>query len=241
MTPPLLFDGNGRVALVAGAAGGIGSALVQLLQRGGASVVAFDTTSTTGDISITGDAASEQDVSELFSAAMHKFSRIDWVFNLVGVVGSGALHQQTLEQWNGSLSVNLTPSFLIARAAHASLRASKGSLVLMSSTNGRNGGSHLSGAPYAVAKAGIINMTRYLAKEWAGDGIRVNCIAPGPVDTPMLTRLSEESHKQLLDAIPLHRYASVDEVAATCAFLCSPHAASVTGTCINISGGMLLD
>jgi 3-oxoacyl-[acyl-carrier protein] reductase len=108
-------------------------------------------------------------------------------------------------------------------------------------SNARNGGSALSGAPYAVAKAGVSNLARYLAREWATDGLRVNCLAPGPVDTPMLDRLNPEQHAALQAAIPLGRYTSGREVAAAIAFLCSDHAASTTGATTNISGGLVLD
>ena len=139
------------------------------------------------------------------------------------------------------LDANLTSAFLLARACHRHLRRPGGTLVLLSSTNGRNGGGPLSGAAYAAAKAGILNLSRYLAKEWAAEGLRVNCVAPGPVDTPMLERLSAPQHQQLMAALPLGRYAQPDEVAGAIAFLCSSYAASITGACINVSGGMLLD
>jgi NAD(P)-dependent dehydrogenase (short-subunit alcohol dehydrogenase family) len=114
-------------------------------------------------------------------------------------------------------------------------------MVLMSSSNAVNGGSAVSGAAYAVAKAGLLNLSRYLAKEWAPDLIRVNCIAPGPVATPMLDRLDAAAHAALIAAIPLKRYAEAAEIAAVTGFLCSAHAASMTGAVINVSGGLVLD
>lgn len=244
---PALFDGRGRVVLVTGAAGGIGRETVRLAHASGAKVAAFDLArrglprEARDVLAVTGDAAAEADVRALVRETVKRFGRIDAVVSAVGVVGAGRLDAMPLAEWHRLLDINLTSAFLLCREAWRPLKRARGSVVLFSSTNGRNGGSHLSGAAYAVAKAGIVNLTRYMAREWAPDGVRVNCIAPGPVDTPMVGRLTREQHAALKKAIPLGRYATAAEVAATVAFLCSPNAASMTGTCINVSGGMVLD
>ena len=112
----------------------------------------------------------------------------------------------------------------------------------MSSTNGLNGGTALSGPAYAVAKAGIINLTRYLAREWASDGIRVNCLAPGPIDTPMVTqRFSSDVIEKLRRSVPLQRLGTADEIAHAIDYLTSERAGFVTGTVMNLSGGVVLD
>ncbi len=244
---PALFDGRGKVVLVTGAAGGIGRETVRLARASGAKVAAFDLArrglprEARDVLAMTGDAAAEADVRALVRETVKRFGRIDAVVSAVGVVGAGRLDAMPLDEWHRLLDINLTSAFLLCRETWRPLKRARGAVVLFSSTNGRNGGSHLSGAAYAVAKAGIVNLTRYLAREWAPDGVRVNCIAPGPVDTPMVGRLTREQHAALKKAIPLGRYATAAEVAATVAFLCSPHAASMTGTCINVSGGMVLD
>ncbi|MSO64650.1 MAG: SDR family oxidoreductase [Alphaproteobacteria bacterium] len=245
-----LFQGSGRVALVTGAAGGIGRALVKVLRDGGAKVAAIDLGEQSlaaafgrddGVATIAADATREGDVKSAVAAAIDTFGRIDCAINLAGAVGVGRLAETTLADWQRLLDINLTSAFLLCREVYKPLRAGKGAAVLISSTNAINGGSHLSGAAYAVAKAGIINLTRYLAKEWAPDGIRINCVAPGPVDTPMLARLKPNQHTALRQAIPLGRYATAAECAATIAYLCSDHAGSTTGTVANISGGLVLD
>jgi NAD(P)-dependent dehydrogenase (short-subunit alcohol dehydrogenase family) len=234
---PALLDARGQVALIAGAAGGIGGAAAALFKRAGAQVAGFDRTATAGDLALLGDAGREADWARAIAATVARFGRIDHVINAIGQAGAGPLADVATADWERIVEVNLTACFLLARAAYPALRDSAGSLVLISSTNGRTGGSRLSGPAYAVAKAGVINLTRYLAREWAPDRIRVNCVAPGPVATPMLDRFDEATHRRLLDAIPLRRYAQPEEIAAVIGFLCSAHAASISGACIDVNGG----
>ena len=99
----------------------------------------------------------------------------------------------------------------------------------------------MSGAAYAASKAGLNNLNRYLAKEWAPDGIRVHTVVPGPIDTPMIHRLSDEQHKGLMKTLLIQHYVAPEEVAKGAAFLCSDAAASMTGTLLNISSGQHLD
>jgi NAD(P)-dependent dehydrogenase (short-subunit alcohol dehydrogenase family) len=191
--------------------------------------------------SISADVTDEAAVTAAVARCVERLGGIDCVVHLAGAVGQGPLVDVTADEWRRLLDVNLTSAFLLAKAAHASLRQRRGVLVLASSTNARNGGSALSGPAYAVAKAGIVNLVRYLAKEWGGEGIRVNCVAPGPVDTPMLSRLSEATRDSLAKTIPLGRVATANDVASSIAFLCSPQASYLTGTVLNVSGGLVLD
>jgi NAD(P)-dependent dehydrogenase (short-subunit alcohol dehydrogenase family) len=239
---------GGRVALVTGAAGGIGRATVGALLRDGYSVTAVDLALAALPCAfdaplqqVSADVTDEAAIARAVSGCVDHFGALDCVVHLAGAVGRGPLVEVAASDWRRLLEVNITSAFLLAKASHEALRARRGSLVLMSSTNALNGGSALSGPAYAVAKAGIINLARYLAKEWGGDGIRVNCVAPGPVDTPMLARLPETTVNSLRQSIPLGRVATPDEVAASIAFLCSPEAAYLTGTVMNVSGGLVLD
>lgn len=166
---------------------------------------------------------------------------LDLVVHCAGKVGVGPITNVSLQDWNDVMAVNLSSAFLLARGAQSQLAARRGQLVLLSSSNGINGGTALSGPAYAVAKAGIINLTRYLAKEWGPLGIRVNCIAPGPVDTPMLDRLGPEVIQSLVEATPLKRLAKPEEVAAIVVALATGAGDHLTGTVHNISGGLVLD
>jgi 3-oxoacyl-[acyl-carrier protein] reductase len=187
------------------------------------------------------DVSKEKYADALIHETLARWGRLDFLINAAGVIGKGRLDETSLEDWNASLGTNLTASFLLCRAAYPHLRRSKGAVVLISSIRGMDGGSQSSGPAYPVAKAGLINLTRYLAKEWAVDGIRVNCVMPGAIKTPMTDRLSPEQHAQLLKKILLAKYAMAPEVASAVAYLCSPAAQSMTGTVMNISNGELID
>ena len=247
MAGPALLEANGRAALVIGASGGIGAAVASMLQDCGALVAgtARDAqrlpAASESYLPLSVDATDEAAVAGAVSETVARFGQLDFAVNMAGIVGAGRLASMSLDDWNRVVDANLTSCFLLAKHSYPHLKASRGVVVLCSSTNGINGGSHLSGAAYACSKAAILNLNRYLAKEWAPDGIRVNCVVPGPVDTPMLDRLTEEQHQGIKKVLPLGRYATADEVAKATVFLCSSAAASMTGATINISSGLVFD
>jgi NAD(P)-dependent dehydrogenase (short-subunit alcohol dehydrogenase family) len=235
------------VALVTGAAGGLGRATVARFRDRGLRVVATDLAladipcgapMTVASLDVTDEAA----VVATVARVLETHGRLDHVVHLAGAAGSGPIDSVSRAEWQRLIDVNLTSAFLLAKAVHTALAATRGTLTLTSSTNGINGGSGLSGPAYAVAKAGIINLTRYLSKEWAGEGIRVNCLAPGPITTPMVTgRFTPDVLEKLRTAVPLGELGEPAHVAHAIDYLTSSAAAFVTGTVMNISGGMLLD
>jgi NAD(P)-dependent dehydrogenase (short-subunit alcohol dehydrogenase family) len=229
-----LIEAAGRAALVTGATGG--SAGVA-----GVDVPFFNDTAATEILGIQADCTDETAVRDAVAATLDRFKRIDYLVHAVGVVGPGKFMDIDLAHWRRILDLNLTSAFLVCQAAYPHLKAAKGSAVLIASSNALTGGDWVSGPVYAIAKGGIVQMTRYLSREWMPDGIRVNCVAPGPVDTPMLDRLTEKDHADLKAQIPVGRYATPEEVAAAIGFLCSEHSASTTGTVSNITGGRIVD
>jgi NAD(P)-dependent dehydrogenase (short-subunit alcohol dehydrogenase family) len=240
---------HGRpVAFITGAAGGLGRAAVDALRARGMRLYATDLALAAlpcGDpdfVAASLDVADEAAVAAQVGQALQEFGRIDHVVHLAGRAGAGPIDAVSSADWHRLLEINLSSAFFLAKAAHAALAASRGSLLLTSSTNARNGGSALSGPAYAVAKAGLVNLMRYLAKEWGPEGIRVNCVAPGPIDTPMVTgRFSAEVLQSLAASVPLRRIGQPSHVAHAIAYLTSPDAAFVTGTVLNVSGGLVLD
>jgi NAD(P)-dependent dehydrogenase (short-subunit alcohol dehydrogenase family) len=246
-SPPPIIAARGKTAVIFGAAGGIGRATAALFAAAGARIAAIDRSAhglgkpSRHVLPIVADATSESAVEAAMVSAARCFGAIDYAINLVGITGQGRLDRMRLADWDRVVAANLTAAFLVARASFPHLRRPGGVLILMSSTNGRVGGTQFSGAAYGAAKAGVLNLVRYLAKEWAPQGLRVNTLAPGPVETPMLARLSAGEHKALKAAVPLKRYATAQEIAVAIGFLCSHHAASITGACLNISGGLVLD
>jgi NAD(P)-dependent dehydrogenase (short-subunit alcohol dehydrogenase family) len=233
------------VVFLTGAAGGIGVALVERLRAERMRVYATDRLLAAvpcgaadfhmAPLDVTDEAA----VGAAVADCVVQFGRIDHAVHLAGEAGAGPIEAVSRAEWQRLLDVNLTSAFLLAKAVGAALRESQGSLTLMSSTNGLHGGSAVSGPAYAVAKAGIVNLVRYLAKEWAPGRVRVNAVAPGPVDTAMTARLSGAERERIAAAVPLGRFGEPREVVAAIAYLLA--ARWVTGTVLNVSGGGVLD
>lgn len=242
---PDKIEGPARVAFVAGAGGGIGRAIVDRFRGTGFWVAAADLETpgeaADGYLPLRMDATDERQVIAAMGSAADRFGPLDVVVNAVGRTGAGPLADLALDDWDAIVAVNLTSAFLVAKQTYTRLRKPGGVLVLFGSTNGRIGGTKLSGPAYGAAKAGILNLTRYLAREWAPDGLRVNALAPGPVDTPMLDRLDADTQDALKSNVPLGAFASPEEIAGAVAFLCSDDARSITGAILNISGGLVLD
>ncbi len=241
------LDATDRVAFVAGAAGGVGKAVVDVFQDAGARVAAgarrLDQLGPPSEtyLPLAVDVINEKKVNAAIDKAAAVFGRLDYVINMTGTVGKGKVVDMPLSEWQRVIKVNLTSCFLLAKAAYPHLSETKGTFIMCSSTNSLNGGREMSGAAYAASKAGVNNLNRYLAKEWAPDGIRVHTLVPGPIDTPMIHRLSDEQHAGLKTTLLIKRYVSPVEVAKGAAFLCSDAAAAMTGTLLNISSGQHLD
>ncbi|MGD9599790.1 MAG: SDR family NAD(P)-dependent oxidoreductase [Steroidobacteraceae bacterium] len=239
--------GAAPVAFITGAAGGIGRALIERLRAGRWQIHATDRVLAAVPCTDSGfrmaslDVTDEAGLAGAVADCVAAFGRIDHVIHLAGETGQGPVDRVSRAEWDRLLAVNLTSAFLLAKTVHAPLAASQGSLTLVSSTNGLNGGSALSGPAYAVAKAGLVNLVRYLAKEWALERIRVNAVAPGPIDTPMVARFGADERARIVAAVPLGRLGEAREVAAAIAYLIGRDAGWTTGTVLNVSGGGVLD
>lgn len=217
--------------LVVGGRGGIGTATVRILERDGAECAVLDRADGV-------DAADPEQVRGYLTAA--GITELSAVVVLAGRAGSGGIDETDIGQWRALMRDNLDSAYVVVRECLPLLRASHGdrSIVLLSSVNGRHGGNALSGPAYATAKAAIIGLTRHLAVALAADRIRVNAIAPGPVDTMMYRRLDPDQQARLESTIPLRRVAAPEEIAGAVRFLLSPSAVSMTGAVLDMNGGL---
>jgi NAD(P)-dependent dehydrogenase (short-subunit alcohol dehydrogenase family) len=245
---------EGRVAVVTGAGRGMGRAIAERFAADGAGVAVVDVDrsaaeTTAAAITSAGgiaepygiDVGDPASVSQLASAVLERFGRTDVLVNNAGILRSTRAADIPPEEWDLVIRVDLTGPFLCARAFYPALKGSgRGRIVNMASMAGR-ATSTLGGAHYTTAKAGLLGLSRHLAREWATDGITVNAVSPGIVDTPMVQRSTDEARMaQVLAAIPFGRLAEPSEVAALVCFLASDEAAYITGANVDIHGGELI-
>lgn len=236
-----------RTALVTGAAQGIGKAIAQRLASAGAIVAIADinlenaqkTAEEIGNqaIAIHLDVSKAQSVQQAVDTCLTTWDRIDILINNAGIVGSGTpVKNLTEADWHQVLGINLTGVFLCSKAVLPTmLKQKKGAIISMASIAGKEGNPNM--APYAVSKAGVIGFTKSLAKEHLHDGIRVNCVAPALIQTPLLDGVPPDQVKYLTSKIPMGRLGQPQEVAAVFHFLASDDASFVTGQCYDVSGG----
>lgn len=237
----------GEVALVTGGAGGIGSAVAHWFAARDASVAVGDlpgalsaATWPASAATVEMDVCDEKSVVAAFQLVERQLGVPSIVVNAAGITGSGSIEHMPLSDWRHVVDVNLTGAFLVARQAIPGMRTlGRGKLVYLSSVNARTGGNELSGAAYAASKSAIEALTRHLARRLA-PAIQVNAVAPGPVETGMLSRLAAGDLDHLVAAIPAGRCATAGEIAETIGFLCSPAASYITGVTVDQNGGQWL-
>jgi len=233
---------NGTVALVTGAASGIGAATTARFREEGAVVSTLDLQ---GDVDHAVDVRDEAGVAAAVRAIVENEGRLDAVVNAAGVAGGGPVHLLDAGEWDRVVDVNLKGLYFVSSAAIPHLRSTRGCIVNMSSDAGIQGNAFA--AVYCASKGGVSNLTRALALELAPDGVRVNAVCPGDVNSPMLRGQATASHDpqayldKLLRGYPQassSRFIEPTEVAELIWFLAQPAAAAITGANISIDFGL---
>jgi NAD(P)-dependent dehydrogenase (short-subunit alcohol dehydrogenase family) len=239
-----------KVAIVTGAAKGIGLATAERLAREGASILMADLDEK--ELSRAADLLREKghrvarakcdvgrrdDVTEMVKAAEQEFGDIHILINNAGIAGPvGPLEKVSDEDWEAVMAVDLKSVYLCCQAVLPGMKARRyGRIVNVASIAGKEGNPNM--VPYSTAKAAVIGLTKALAKEVAGHGIYVNAISPAVIETPMLETVTPEQVQYMVQRIPMGRTGRPEEVAALICWLASDEASFTTGQCVDISGG----
>lgn len=242
---------DGRVALITGAAQGMGAACARKLAASGLRLVLFDLQSDALKAlarsltdagaqvrAVRGDVAAPQGGVD---AALEAFGRLDVLVNAAGILESTPFLEMSEAEWDRVVSVNLKGAFLASQcAARPMVRQGWGRIIHFSSTAGKTF-STLGGCHYTAAKHGVLGLVRATARELADHGVTVNAVCPGLIDTEMVrSQISPEQVTQIAASFPISRLGGAGEVADLVAFLASPYSAYITGAAIDINGGDLM-
>lgn len=239
-----------RVALVTGGARGIGRAIALRLAEGGARVAIVDLTESGADVALeieraTGRAATfvkadiskEADARAAVAAVEAALGPVDILVNNAGITRDGLLLVMAESDWDAVLAVNLKGAFLMSKAVlRGMIKRRRGSIVSISSVVGRRG--NAGQANYSAAKAGLIGLTKSLAREVASRNVRVNAVAPGYIETDMTAALDETARNAIISQIPLGRIGTPEGVAEAVAFLAGDSASFITGAVLAVDGGL---
>jgi NAD(P)-dependent dehydrogenase (short-subunit alcohol dehydrogenase family) len=226
---------NGKITLVTGGISGIGAAIADRFRSEGATVIKADITHG-ADIAV--DVSSEESVAAMAASVLARHGRIDTLIHAAGIGRDIPFLETTAEAFDRIIAVNLRGTFLVCQAvARAMVAQGGGAIVAIASISGLGG--NIGRAAYGASKAGVINLVQVMATELAGHGVRVNAIAPGPVETPLVARMHDAAIRESWQFVtPMNRYAAPEEIAGAAVFLCSDDASFMTGHVLTVDGGL---
>ena len=242
---------KGQTAIITGASRGIGKATALRLAKEGANVVIVYTSNTESAektaeecrkagvtaIAVKCDVSDAAECAEMFDEAKKITGKIEILVNNAGIVRDGLLMRMKEEDFDAVVKVNMYGTFNCMKAASKlMLRQKYGRIISISSIAGVRG--NAGQVNYSASKAGIVGMTKSLAKELASKNVTVNAIAPGLIETDMTKGMPEEARNKLAEEIPVKRVGSPDDIAGVCAFLAGPDSSYITGQVISVDGGM---
>lgn len=244
-----------QVTLITGAAGGMGREVARAFRELGSTVVLTDVdgeavAKVTADLSgeapaaaVTLDVADAAAVAAVFEQVGADYGRIDNVISCAAIITAKKALDITPEHWKRVLDINLLGSFYVCQEAVRRMKAQGfGRIVAVASDAGKRGGGGLvADAAYAASKAGVLSIVKSLAREFAGTGVRINALTPGPTDTPMHGGLSYELKDRIAAGLPIGRMGHPNDMAAAAVFLCSDAANFVYGASLNVDGGSMFE
>ena len=246
------MDLKGKVAIITGSGRGIGKAIAVKLAEKGVDIVISDVDDEKGkktaeeikslgvnSIMIKADVSSSEEANQLIEKTLKQFGKIDILVNNAGITRDNLVMRMSEEEWDSVLAVNLKGAYNCIRAATKSfMKQRDGRIVNIASVVGQMG--NAGQANYAAAKAGMIGLTKSVAKEFSSRGILVNAVAPGFIQTAMTEKLSESAKESLKNMIPLKRLGLPEDVANIVYFLVSDLSKYTTGQVINVDGGIVM-